>query len=268
MVTAPGKLQAVTIIGDLRAAEKNMPRTTRSAKRHNGASANRRQHEEAPLSQPGASSTDADEEVEMPDAPPQPEPSKPAIDDDDLCPICHLLLFRPVRTTCAHTLCQSCMAHWADVSAASAHMAIVPLTDAEPAPDAHPGFVEARCPMCRTVTSAARDGARERALRRRYPGVWVERQREEDDGGEGVGGDGKVETVTVFLGNTHKLLQDEDGDGNCHEWSFFVRISDTEVVEEVQILLVRCLSSVLPSLFLMFSFWPLPFLCQQGAVFT
>ncbi|KAH7047588.1 hypothetical protein B0J12DRAFT_128836 [Macrophomina phaseolina] len=125
------------------------------------------------------------------------KPPNPIIDDDDLCPICHLLLHRPVRTTCAHTLCQSCMAHWADVSAASAHMTVVPLTHADPLPDAHPGLVEARCPI--------------------------------------------VQSVTVFVGNTHRLVEGPNGNvdltGNCHEWSFFVRLGETEMVEEVQIVL-------------------------------
>jgi hypothetical protein len=42
------------------------------------------------------------------------------IDEDHLCPICQLLLFRPVTTSCNHTLCESCtllsssplMPHW------------------------------------------------------------------------------------------------------------------------------------------------------------
>lgn len=177
-------------------------------------------------------------------SPAPPQLSEPeTVDESDLCPICHLLLHRPVRTTCGHTLCAACMAHWADVSAASAHMTIVPLTaataDAHPMRDAHPGLVEARCPMCRTVTTAARDAARERELRGRYPAGWAEREREEGVGEGGAETAGDVETVTVFVGNTHKLLQDEDeGGGNRHEWTFFLRLSDEQVVEKVQILLV------------------------------
>lgn len=30
------------------------------------------------------------------------------IHEDHLCPICQLLLFRPVTTICNHTLCESC----------------------------------------------------------------------------------------------------------------------------------------------------------------
>ena len=38
------------------------------------------------------------------------------IDDDDLCPICQMLLHEPVTTTCRHTLCRFCMATWASTS--------------------------------------------------------------------------------------------------------------------------------------------------------
>ncbi|KAL1618263.1 hypothetical protein SLS56_010627 [Neofusicoccum ribis] len=148
---------------------------------------------------------------------------------DDLCPVCHLLLHRPVRTTCGHELCRFCMARWADVSAASA-MTVVPLEDSA-ITAAAASAVEARCPMCRTVTTAAPDAGRERQLRARYPGRWAEREREE--GGEEDGG-GEVQAVTVWLGNTHGAVED-DGDGNSHEWTFFVRVSDEDVVQEVQI---------------------------------
>lgn len=88
--------------------------------------------------------------------------------------------------------------------------------------------------MCRTVTTAAPDAERERQLRARYPGRWAEREREE--GGEEDGG-GEVQAVAVWLGNTHGAVED-DGDGNSHEWLFFVRVSDEDVVQEVQIELV------------------------------
>ena len=38
------------------------------------------------------------------------------LDEDDCCGICTLLLYKPVRTGCNHTLCRSCMSRWGDVS--------------------------------------------------------------------------------------------------------------------------------------------------------
>ncbi|KAF9639442.1 putative yeats family protein [Lasiodiplodia theobromae] len=144
------------------------------------------------------------------------ETEPPTIDDDDLCPICHLLLYQPVLTTCNHALCRSCMSRWADISTTSGQMTIVPLSDAVPPPEPDAATTdpllladEARCPMCRTPTRAVRDARREEVLRAR--------------------------AMTVFVGNTHELL--EVREGNCHEWTFFVRPGDVDVVEEVQILL-------------------------------
>ena len=90
--------------------------------------------------------------------------------------------------------------------------------------------------MCRSVTRAVRDVAREEVLRERYPGRWAERDREERGEVDEVDGEGEVKAMTVFVGNKHRLL--EGRTGNCHEWTFFVRPGDVEVVEEVQIMLV------------------------------
>jgi hypothetical protein len=38
----------------------------------------------------------------------QAEEDDETVHEDDLCPICQLLLFRPVTTLCNHTLCESC----------------------------------------------------------------------------------------------------------------------------------------------------------------
>ncbi|KAK0642422.1 hypothetical protein DIS24_g9070, partial [Lasiodiplodia hormozganensis] len=135
-----------------------------------------------------ASSSTSSAAAPLPQTAAETEP--PTIDDDDLCPICHLLLYQPVLTTCNHALCRSCMSRWADISTTSGQMTIVPLSDAvpPPEPDAAADVLadEARCPMCRTPTRAVRDARREEVLRARYPRRWGEREREER--GEGVAG--------------------------------------------------------------------------------
>ena len=155
--------------------------------------------------------------------------------EDDICPICHLLLYRPVTTTCKHTLCESCMSHWASASQTFA-MTIVGLDD-DPSVDQTP--LSARCPMCRTPTAASLNTKLHRSLRARYPTLYVTREAEEL---EQPANDTSIKTLTLYIGNTHRLRPrhpDEDYEtSNIHEWSFFVRpVSHTHIIEEVQIFL-------------------------------
>jgi hypothetical protein len=93
--------------------------------------------------------------------------------------------------------------------------------------------------MCRTLTTARLDDARAEALKVAYPRTWKELEDERRREGDGME---KVQTLTVFVGNSHREVEaeeeDEDGVGNRHEWDFFVRCSRVEVIEEVQFLLV------------------------------
>ncbi|KAH7071954.1 hypothetical protein BKA63DRAFT_376533, partial [Paraphoma chrysanthemicola] len=155
---------------------------------------------------------------------------------DDLCPICQLLLFTPVRTQCNHLLCASCMAQWADVSSTNQieHSSLdVNLTDFDPNYD--PTYdLEANCPMCRTHTTASPDGALAKRLETKYPTTYAERRVEEEvERGARPGQDG-VEGVMMLVGNKHRLVRGADDD-NQHDWTFFVRISRPELVEEVRI---------------------------------
>ena len=150
--------------------------------------------------------------------------------DDDLCPVCQLLLFRPVTTTCNHTLCESCMAIWADVSVAT-QMQIVEV-DEQPVPFNAVSGLEARCPMCRTHTSATVDADRVDDLRTKYPITYAERQ-EEEEANEANGEGSEIQTLTLSIGNSHRRTLTESA--NSHEWKFFVRPSRTDIIEEVHI---------------------------------
>ena len=158
---------------------------------------------------------------------------------DDLCPICHLLLYRPVTTLCKHTACEACMARWADFSI-SPEMILLPITpsDSEPAESSSLAD-EVKCPMCRACTSATLDADKDGLLRVRYPRAYQERQ---DDAERNAiarpEGEESIETVTLYVGNTHKLRTSREGTPNAHQWSFFVRPSNTEMIEEVRMLLV------------------------------
>jgi hypothetical protein len=99
-----------------------------------------------------------------------------------------------------------------------------------------PNEIESSCPMCRTSSTARPDQARERALKQRYPHTYAERQAEaQSDEVEG-----SLETLTLYIGNTHRNVRLDTGEQethNKHEWNFFVRPSRTDIIEEVQIFL-------------------------------
>jgi hypothetical protein len=156
------------------------------------------------------------------------------VDDDDLCPICQMLLHEPVTTTCRHTLCRFCMATWASTSLA-APMTVVDV-DSEPVPFDAVSGLEARCPMCRTLTSALPDVQRDETLRSKYPQTWTQRHRE-TAADESTESSGSIETITVHIGNRHTLIPPRAGElaENQHEWDFFVKPSRTDIIKEVHI---------------------------------
>ena len=127
------------------------------------------------------------------------------------------------------------MATWASTTLA------VPMTivdvDEEPVPFDAISDVQARCPMCRTLTSAAPDQARKIALSTKYPRATAEREAEAKADGHGKSGGERIQTMTVYIGNRHKQVPPEDGglEENQHEWTFFVKPSRTDIVEEVHI---------------------------------
>lgn len=155
------------------------------------------------------------------------------VDPDHLCPICQVLLYRPVRTRCNHVLCEACMAHWADVSI-STQMTTVGLDDVPLV--LLPNDIETRCPMCRTPTTASLDVPLDSALQLQYPVAYQERETESsttvDDSST------SVETLTLYIGNEHSLIRANSDSNNKHQWNFFIRPSRTDLVEEVQIFLV------------------------------
>ncbi|KAK6333352.1 hypothetical protein TWF718_011166 [Orbilia javanica] len=155
------------------------------------------------------------------------------IEDDDLCPICRQLLHRPVITECSHTLCELCMTEWVDVSVTS-QMTIVPLNEQPEDNISAMANLRAKCPMCRTMTSAKRSLEIEERIKGKYGGLYE--KREEEAAREEEGKDVSIETLTVYIGNTvvPPDLEDERG---LYDWEFFVKFSDTSVVNEVEILL-------------------------------
>ena len=129
------------------------------------------------------------------------------------------------------------MTRWADFSVSS-EMTILPVNVSPPAETASPSD-EVKCPMCRAHTSATLDGARDDRLRAQYPLAYQERKEEAERlAAARSDGDETLETVTLYVGNTHKLVVPREGSSNAHQWTFFVRPSNTEIIEEVRLLLV------------------------------
>ncbi|EME46747.1 hypothetical protein DOTSEDRAFT_70667 [Dothistroma septosporum NZE10] len=162
-----------------------------------------------------------------PAAPPTPDHLKETIDEDDLCPICQQLLHQPVKTICNHTMCKSCMAHWADISVTT-QMIIVDVDEEPAAFDAVAGL-EAKCPMCRQQTSARLDSTRQGQLNTAYPRTSSTRRIEEEKDAH----EDEIQTMTIYIGNKHQQV--EAIDANEHDWTFFVRPSRPEMIEEVHI---------------------------------
>lgn len=156
------------------------------------------------------------------------------ISEDDLCPICQMMLHEPVTTTCRHTLCRFCMATWASTSL-EAPMIIVDV-DSEPVPFDAVSGLEARCPMCRTMTSALPDAQRDESLRSKYPQTWIQRH-QEAAAENNTEASGSIQTLTVHIGNRHTQVPPREGelDENQHEWNFFVKPSRTDIIKEVHI---------------------------------
>jgi hypothetical protein len=125
---------------------------------------------------------------------------------------------------------------WADVSVTK-HMVAVGL--GEDTPEVLlPNEIESSCPMCRTSSTARPNTSLTEDLNQKYPQTYAERQAESQS--EEV--DGSVETLTLYIGNTHKDIRVDVENGeleghNKHEWNFFVRPSRTDIIEEVQIFL-------------------------------
>lgn len=67
--------------------------------------------------------------------------------------------------------------------------------------------LEARCPMCRTMTSASEDVRRAEELKARYPKMWAERELEAQEDEALQGETDAIQTITVYIGNRHELAR-------------------------------------------------------------
>lgn len=162
---------------------------------------------------------------------------EPQIDHDDLCPICNQLIYRPAVTTCGHRFCESCLAQWSDISV-NMSMTRVDLDERPSIEPVSADDFDMRCPMCRTHTRASFSRQLERELKGRYAELYALRAEEEAQRPMGLESGAAVETVTFYIGNEHRLHRPEDPESqNIHNWTFFVRPSRTDIIEEIQVFL-------------------------------
>lgn len=168
-----------------------------------------------------------------------------AVQLPDRCPICSSFLHTPISTECGHTFCQSCI-DWADISVASADLVYVPLEYNEfPTTDSRRNDQEIACPLCESLTTVYYNSRLQEALQVKYPGVYRTRLFcAPGTGTQSASSNNRssaLETLTLLIGNTHKLtenispilLQADPLRENKHDWTFFVRPSNKNMVEEV-----------------------------------
>lgn len=153
------------------------------------------------------------------------------IHEDDICPVCQNLICIPVTTRCGHTLCQTCLRTWAELSLTTP-LSLISVEDPTFDLDAESTMLEARCPMCRANTSATPDEGRANQLRSRYPTTYAERLAEENIE---VVRDENVQPMTIYIGNRHELKQPPDDSQNQHQWTFFIKPSRTDIIEEIHV---------------------------------
>ena len=144
------------------------------------------------------------------------------------------------------------MEHWADISASG--MVIMDLDETALSPNHQSPtgvnkytsptdvFLEARCPMCRMQTNAEPDIQYGKKLATAYPQTWASRAAEQIESGNGEL-TCPAQNLTVYIGNRHAMVSKMDR--LEHEWTFFVRPSRTDVIEEIQIQLVCIIKSFL-----------------------
>lgn len=150
--------------------------------------------------------------------------------DDDICPICRQLLYRPaISNACGHAACHSCLLTWIAASKPESQ----PLDSSirissEPDVDG----ISIACPVCRTETTIAPDGARSSRLESTYPVLYQERAIQDTE---------TEQLMIIQLGNTHKnvppSISPYSGMTRTHHWTFFLKSSHTDLIDSVDLIL-------------------------------
>lgn len=158
-----------------------------------------------------------------------------AIDDDDDCVICYQTLYRPAKTECGHSACESCMLHWAlmamDVKPEDQQLSVTLSVDG----------MKFKCPTCRTYTFATFDAKRDELLHAKYPEDYASRLAELGSSHTGPEDEYATQTMVLMTGNSHRKVPPSispyTGMTRTHEWTFFVQSSRQNLIEQVDVIL-------------------------------
>lgn len=169
----------------------------------------------------------------------EPQATVSTLEQDDDCVICYQTLYRPARTECGHSACESCLLHWAlttmetkfgDVNAPEISSNIALAVDG----------IKFKCPTCRTYTQASFDAERNEKLTERYREEYISRDAEISNNSPLVSEDG-TELVFLMIGNSHRKIpatfDPHTGMEAEHEWTFFVKGSNQDVIDKVEVIL-------------------------------
>lgn len=161
------------------------------------------------------------------------------LDEDDDCVICYQTLYRPARTECGHSACESCLLHWAltamETKFSGDSSSEIPSNIAI-AVDG----IKFKCPTCRTYTQASFDAKRSESLAMRYHEEYASRE-SEIAANSPLSADDGTKVMVLIVGNSHRkvppTISPHTGNMREHEWTFFVKASDQDVIEQVEVIL-------------------------------
>lgn len=151
-------------------------------------------------------------------------------DDNDICPICRQLLYRPATTTaCRHAACHACLLTWIATSRPEPQLLGAYFrVSSEPEIDG----TSFGCPICRTETTISLDKARNSQLESTYPLLYQERATPDDEANQ---------IMIIQLGNTHRKVPPSispySGMMRTHHWTFFLKSSHTDLIDSVDLIL-------------------------------
>jgi hypothetical protein len=207
------------------------------------------------MEQPGAPRTPGAEDQQLPEhtarsgaddivasTPAGQQPEQAGAGDekqDDSCLICYQILYRPAKTECEHTACESCLLRWALDSMRGTTPADVSHLTSKLAIDG----IKFTCPSCRTYTEAPLDPERDAFLQDRYPEEYGQRRLEirGPDHTDPEPNAADTQEMTLMIGNCHRIvpysISPYTGVMRNHEWTFFVMTSRPDVIDHVQVLL-------------------------------
>lgn len=156
-------------------------------------------------------------------------------DEDDDCVICYATLYRPVKTECGHSACEGCMLHWALAAMDEC------IEQTELPSNLTVDGIKFKCPTCRTYTTANFDAELDARLHKRHPEEYAARAAEQREPEDSPEDEYATKTMLIMLGNSHRKVDPTPspytGSMRHHEWTFFVKSSQPELIEEIQVIL-------------------------------